>query len=34
MLRKTQLPLDLTVNLLKAAGEHTRLAAACAVVAQ
>lgn len=25
MLRKTQLPLDLTVNLLKAAGEHTRL---------
>jgi len=25
MLRKTQLPLDMTVNLLKAAGEHTRL---------
>jgi ArsR family transcriptional regulator len=25
MLSKTQLPLDLTVNLLKAAGEHTRL---------
>lgn len=25
MLRKTQLPLDLSVNLLKAAGEHTRL---------
>lgn len=25
MLQKTQLPLDLTVNLLKAAGEHTRL---------
>ncbi|MGB7334867.1 MAG: metalloregulator ArsR/SmtB family transcription factor [Salaquimonas sp.] len=24
-MRKTQLPLDLTVNLLKAAGEHTRL---------
>lgn len=25
MLRKTQLPLDMTVNLLKTAGEHTRL---------
>lgn len=25
MLRKTQLPLDLAVNLLKSAGEHTRL---------